>query len=166
MDFVEGLPQSFGKSVLFVVVDRFSKYGHFIPLAHPYTATRVAQTFLEQIIGLHGIPELNVSDRDALCRSRWLTVPSRCIYGAWWTIIRDSGFNGYRVPRSTRVDAIDQELMDRDLLLQNITKCLRRAQVCMKDVYDKEHSEVSYEVGDYVWLQLQPYHQQSLAGPP
>ncbi|XP_068658016.1 uncharacterized protein [Aristolochia californica] len=36
----------------------------------------------------------------------------------------------------------------------------------MKDVYDKGHREVSYEVGDYVWLQLQPYRQQFLDGPP
>ncbi|XP_068638432.1 uncharacterized protein [Aristolochia californica] len=36
----------------------------------------------------------------------------------------------------------------------------------MKDVYDRGHREVSFEVGKYVWLQLQPYRQQSLAGPP
>ncbi|XP_068651589.1 uncharacterized protein [Aristolochia californica] len=194
MDFVEGLPQSFGKSVLFVLVDRFSKYIHFIPLAHPYIATRVAQTFLEQIVRLHGIPESIMSDRDAvftstfwwelfrlsgtklkfsshincrqMVRPRWLTVPSRCIYGAWWAIVQDNGFNGYSGPRSTSVDAIDQALMDYDLLLQNITEHLRRAQVLMEDVYDKGHREVSYEVGDYVWLWLQPYRQQSLAGAP
>ncbi|XP_068653859.1 uncharacterized protein [Aristolochia californica] len=36
----------------------------------------------------------------------------------------------------------------------------------MKDVYDRGHREVSFEVGEYVWLRLQPYHQQSLARPP
>ncbi|XP_068662927.1 uncharacterized protein [Aristolochia californica] len=67
---------------------------------------------------------------------------------------------------STRVDAIDQALMDRDLLLQYIIEHLWRAQVHMKDVYEKGHREVSFKVEDYVWLRLQPYRQQSLAGPP
>ena len=30
-----------GKSVILTVVDRFSKYCHFIPLAHPYIAESV-----------------------------------------------------------------------------------------------------------------------------
>lgn len=34
MDFIDGLPKSWGKTVLFVVVDRFSKYAYFLPIAH------------------------------------------------------------------------------------------------------------------------------------
>ena len=42
LDFVEALPRVRGKSVILTVVDRFSKYCHFIPLAHPYLAESVA----------------------------------------------------------------------------------------------------------------------------
>lgn len=49
IDFIEGLPKANGKSVLFVVVDRFSKLVHFIPLSHPYTAINVAQAFFSNL---------------------------------------------------------------------------------------------------------------------
>lgn len=42
MDFIDGLPRSDGYSVMFVVVDRLSKYAHFIPVKHTYTAPIIA----------------------------------------------------------------------------------------------------------------------------
>jgi transposase InsO family protein len=69
IDFVEALPNVHGKSVLLTVVDRFSKYCHFIPLAHPYTAESVAQAFFTDIVRLHGVPQSIVSDRDAVFTS-------------------------------------------------------------------------------------------------
>lgn len=54
--------------MLLVVVDRFSKYVHFFPMAHLYTAVSVAPLFLffEQVVALYGVPESIVSDRDAI----------------------------------------------------------------------------------------------------
>jgi hypothetical protein len=62
--FVEGLPKVAGKSVILTVVDRFSKYAHFIPLGHLYTATSVARAFLDDIVHLHRFLSSIVSDRD------------------------------------------------------------------------------------------------------
>jgi hypothetical protein len=69
IDFIEALPKVQGKTVILSVVDRFSKYCHFIPLAHPYTAESVAHAFFADIVRLHGIPQSIVSDRDPVFTS-------------------------------------------------------------------------------------------------
>lgn len=64
MNFIDGLPKSDGKNVILVMVDRFSQYGHFIALSHPYTAQSVAKLFLDNVVKPHAIPQSIVTDRD------------------------------------------------------------------------------------------------------
>jgi hypothetical protein len=73
IDFIEALPSAQGKTVILTVVDRFSKYCHFIPLAHPYTAESVAQAFFAEVVRLHGVPQSIVSDRDPVFTSAFWT---------------------------------------------------------------------------------------------
>jgi hypothetical protein len=73
LDFIEGLPKSKGKDVILVVVDRLTKYAHFIPLSHPYTVNNVADMFMENIIKLHGPPASIISDTE----TRSSQAPSR-----------------------------------------------------------------------------------------
>ena len=56
MDFIEGLPRSQGYSVIFVVVDRLTKYAHFMAVKHPYTVASIAQLFMDNVVRLHGLP--------------------------------------------------------------------------------------------------------------
>lgn len=75
MDFIEGLLSSNGYTVIMVVVDRLTKYAHFVPLKHPFTAIIVAKAFVSDVVHLHGIPTSIVSDRDKVfISSFWRTL--------------------------------------------------------------------------------------------
>jgi hypothetical protein len=70
MDFLEGLPKSVAKDAILVVVDRLTKYAHFLPLLRPYTAQGVAHLFIDNVIKLHGPPAAIVTDRDRVFTSK------------------------------------------------------------------------------------------------
>ena len=64
MDFIEGLPKSQGKEVLIAVVDRLSKYTHFLALSLPFSALTIVQSYLDYVYKLYGWPKTIVSYRD------------------------------------------------------------------------------------------------------
>ncbi|KAI5416810.1 hypothetical protein KIW84_041715 [Lathyrus oleraceus] len=80
LDFMEGLPQSGGKHVILVVVNRLSKYAHFLSLSHPYMALDVAKLFFNNVYKLHGMPSTIISDMDPIFLSTvWIFFPvERC----------------------------------------------------------------------------------------
>nr|XP_034889166.1 uncharacterized protein LOC118029398 [Populus alba] len=128
MDFIEGLPTSKGENVVLVVVDRFSKYAHFIGLSHLYTATLVADAFMNNIYKLHGLPASIVSDRDPVF-----------------------------------LKVVDQQLTLREDMLKTIKANLQLAQHRMVQLANKRRSERTFTVGDWVYLKLQPYRQQTVS---
>lgn len=69
LDFIEGLPRSSSYNCILVVVDKFSKYAHFLPLSHPFTALQVAITFLNNVFKLHGQLIAMISDGDKVFTS-------------------------------------------------------------------------------------------------
>ena len=72
MDFIVGLPKSSnGFDSIWVIVDRLTKYAHFLPVRVTYTSDKYAQLYIEEIIRLHGVPVSIVSDRDPKFTSRF-----------------------------------------------------------------------------------------------
>jgi transposase InsO family protein len=71
MDFIEGQPKSNQYSIIMVVVDRLTKYAHFIPLSHPYSATKIANLFSQNVVKLYGLPNNIVTDRDPTFTSKF-----------------------------------------------------------------------------------------------
>ena len=72
MDFIEGLPKSEGYTVIMVVVDRLTKFAHFVAVKHPYTASSIAHLFMDNVVKLHGLPNSIVTDRDTIFVSQFL----------------------------------------------------------------------------------------------
>lgn len=72
MDFVVGLPTTVGGyDSIWVVVDRLTKSAHFIPVRVKYTAEKLAELYISQIVRLHGVPLSIISDRGSLFTSHF-----------------------------------------------------------------------------------------------
>ena len=65
MDFITCLPRSEEHGTIVVIVDRFSKYGTFIPAPANMSATDTAKLFVKHIVKNWGVPRTIVSDRAA-----------------------------------------------------------------------------------------------------
>ena len=58
---------------------------------------------------------------------------------------------------------MDETLRDCDFILKDLRRNLVVAQNRMKTQANHHHREVVFNVGDYVYLKLQPYRQNSVA---
>jgi hypothetical protein len=223
MDFIEGLPKSKTYDTILVVIDKLTKYAHFICLSHPYTAITVAQAFLNNIYKLHGMPTVIISDRDKIfTTSFWqelfkltdttlnmssayhpqtegqterlnqcLETYLRCMIQAnpskWaqWIPLAEFWYNttyhsahgitpfqalyghkprhfGISLSDVCIVSDLDTWLHERQSMLDHIQQNLHRAQHRMKTQADKNRQERQFQVGDWVYVKLQPYVQQSV----
>ncbi|GMI89932.1 hypothetical protein HRI_002662500 [Hibiscus trionum] len=223
MDFIEGLPMSRKRDVILVVVDRLTKYGHFIAMAHPFTTKDVAQLFMENVFKLHGLSGNIVCDRDKVFMSvfwkelfgklgvkvnpstayhpqtdgqtekvnQCLEAYLRCMTGEkpkewgnwlhlveWWyntsfhSAIQTTPYQAmygqapmghlpYTAGESL-VASVDRSLQHMETALNMLKFYLQRAQVIMKQHADRKRTECEYQIGDLVYLKLQPYRKQTV----
>lgn len=72
MDFVVHLPAFNNSTIVMVIVDRFSKAGHFAMLPTHFTASEAAEVFTTTICKLHLYPGSIISDWDTIFLSSFL----------------------------------------------------------------------------------------------
>ena len=226
MDFIGGLPLSHGFDTIMVVVDRFTKYSHFVGLRYPYSTKQVANSFVKEIVRLHGFPSSITSDRDRVFISQFWAEDFRssgtslrhsttyhpqtngqtevvnnsletylhCFSGThpkkWstWLHWAEFWFNTtyqsaasmtpfkalYRrdpllfrfVEEQSAVEKVNTQIQKRNLILDELKKNLVKAQHRMKKAADCHRRDIHYEVGDWVYLKLQPYRLHSIAKRP
>ena len=63
MHFVRELPGSAGFNAILVVTDRFTNVQHYLPAKTTWTATEVANAYINEIWRLHGLPRYITSYR-------------------------------------------------------------------------------------------------------
>ena len=66
MDFVSGFPLTApGHNVVWVIVDRLTKFAHFLGMKTMDTIETLSQLYIREIVRLHGVPLSIVSDHDS-----------------------------------------------------------------------------------------------------
>lgn len=76
MDLVVGLPtKNKGHTAIWVIIDRLTKSAHFLPVRVSYTLDQFARLYVQEIVRLHGVPLVIISDRDSRFTSKfWKSV--------------------------------------------------------------------------------------------
>jgi hypothetical protein len=80
MDFIVGLPRtSRGYNSIWVIMDRFTKSAHFIPVATTYRVKQYVELYLSHIIRYRGIPKIIISDRGSIFVARFWEQLHECL---------------------------------------------------------------------------------------
>ncbi|KAD3640363.1 hypothetical protein E3N88_29586 [Mikania micrantha] len=72
MDFITKLPRtSSGHDSIWVIIDRFTKSAHFLPIRKNYKMKKLARLYVNEIVVRHGVPLSVISDQDNRFTSRF-----------------------------------------------------------------------------------------------
>ncbi|GJV99206.1 putative reverse transcriptase domain-containing protein [Tanacetum coccineum] len=97
MDFITKLPRTPSRyDSIWVIVDRLTKYAHFIPMNEKFKMERPTRLYLKEIICRHGVPVSIILDRDPYFASRFWRSLQKSLgtnleYEALLTILKTDG---------------------------------------------------------------------------
>nr|XP_009775422.1 PREDICTED: uncharacterized protein LOC104225346 [Nicotiana sylvestris] len=160
LDFIEGLPKSHGKEVIL----RSTAY-------HPQTdgQSEVLNKTLEAYLRCF----CSDSPKDW---SKYLPLTEWWYNTTYYSTIKCTPYEALYGQKSpihlpylrgdTDVEMVDRSLEAKEAIIQLLKFHLARAQQRMKDTANQHRSERSFEVGDWVYLKLQPYRQILVASRP
>ncbi|GJR78940.1 putative reverse transcriptase domain-containing protein [Tanacetum coccineum] len=64
MDLVTRLPRSSsGYDAIWVIIDRLTKFAHFLPIREDFKMEKLARIYINEIVARHGVPVLIILDR-------------------------------------------------------------------------------------------------------
>jgi transposase InsO family protein len=135
MDFIVDLPNtSLRHDSIWIIVDRLTKTAYFLPVHTTYNAKKYAEIYLDQIVRLHGIPKMIISDRGAQFIARFW---EQLQHALGTKLIRSSAYHPQTDGQTERVNQILQDML-RACVLQydkNWDKCLSLAEFSYNNSY-------------------------------
>nr|GEX69546.1 hypothetical protein [Tanacetum cinerariifolium] len=98
MDFVTKFPRtSNGHDTIWVIVNRLTKFAHFLPMREDYKMDRLAKLYLNEIVARHGVPISIISNRDSRFTSR------KCCSPIMWAKVKEVQLIGPVTPPKMRI---------------------------------------------------------------
>nr|GEV53373.1 putative reverse transcriptase domain-containing protein [Tanacetum cinerariifolium] len=101
MGFVTKLPRtSSGYDIIWVIVDRLTKFAHFLPMRKNDSMDKLARLYLKKVVTRHGILVSIICDRDGSYHASIKVVPFEALYGrkcrshVCWAEVGDAQLTG------------------------------------------------------------------------
>jgi len=145
MDFVVGLPRTQkGYDSIWVIIDRFTKSAHFIPVKTSYTAATYAELYISRIVSLHGVPVSITLDRGSVFVSRFWEQLQTAL---GTKLIHSSAYHPQTSGQVERVNQILEDML-RACVLTYSTKwdeCLPLAEFAYNNSYQKSLEMAPFE---------------------
>jgi hypothetical protein len=145
MDFIVGLPNtSLRHDSIWVIVDRLTKTANFLPVHTMYNARKYAEIYLDQIVCLHGVPKMIISDHGAQFIARFW---EQLQHALGTKLIRSSAYHPQRDGQTERINQILEDML-RACVLQydkNWDKCLSLAEFSYNNSYQTSIKMAPFE---------------------
>nr|GEW68480.1 putative reverse transcriptase domain-containing protein [Tanacetum cinerariifolium] len=169
MDFVTKLPKmSTGQDTIWVIVDRLTKFAHFLPMKENDSMEKLNRQYLKEVVTRHGVPVLIISDRDGRFTSQfWHSLKKALEFSynnSYHTSIKAAPFEALYV-RKCRSPVYWAEVGDAQLIgpeivhetTKKIIKIKKRIQAAhdrQKSYADRRRKPLKFQYGDKVMLKV------------
>ncbi|GKA32478.1 putative reverse transcriptase domain-containing protein [Tanacetum coccineum] len=146
--------------LIWVIVDRLTKFSHFLPMHEDYKMERLARLYLNEIVSRHGMPISIISDRDSCFTSRFWqsmqealgTQRASWTWGSWDVHIPlvEFSYNNSCIESKYEIRNTTEKI-------SQIKDRLKAAHDRQKSYADKRMKPLEFSVGDYVLLKVSPW---------
>jgi hypothetical protein len=145
MDFIVGLLNTSQRhDSIWVIVDRLTKTAYFFPVHTTYNAKKYAEIYIDQVVRLHGVPKMIISDRGVQFIAQFW---EQLQYTLGTKLIRSSA---YHPQTDGQTERVNQNLKDmlRACVLQydkNWDKCLSLVEFSYNNSYQTSLKMAPFE---------------------